>query len=369
MDPDFAKACQTASAVICADPSVTGHGALLLRELQIPSMAMPNALTEIPDGSYIEVNATEGKFKIIENSQEVPESELVFPKELWEDPNVVGNKASNLKRATLYHQVPAYLPLDYDKFKTLLQEDPDRLKEELMKLLPPLLKGRDNDNEGMPLFLFRSSALDEDSKETSMAGRYTSVVVNSMDDLMDAARRFVKANDKKGYKGAIIFQQFVPALACGVALCGASHGNGSENKITIEISHGHRNTVTDGGDKEMERIECGLDDTLFIPRMNGGATQTKIPVFSTDKLIRWVQSVIEKYGDARDIEFGVDSQGDFLLYQFRPVVKNHDAHTTRAEKLEKPETFAQRENSRPVRTFPIESVTPQRVGPSLPFSR
>ena len=62
--------------------------------------------------------------------------------------------------------------------------------------------------------------------------------MHSVQDILPAAQRFVEDNEKKGYKGSVIFQRFVPALACGVCLQDKTLGGGSDNTLTIEISHG-----------------------------------------------------------------------------------------------------------------------------------
>lgn len=319
-DPDLVAFFSKAAGVVCADPGVTGHGALVLREMGIPAIAVHNALEKIPSGAIVEMNATEGTYKIIYTPKQSFHSDLIVPKNLWDSSSIVGNKASNLERATLHYRVPGYMLLDYDIFASRLADDQNLLKDELVQLAAPLLQNVSKGDEKSPLLLFRSSALDEDNEQSSMAGNYTSVVVNSMDDLIPAAQRFVNANSKKGYKGAVIFQRFMPALACGVCLYGApSLGENSHKKIIIEIAHGPHNRITEGGDENIERLEYDITTGDVTTTMNGGSTQAKIPEFSSHALIKWLRTMLEHSDSPQDVEWGFDKHG-FWLYQQRDVV-------------------------------------------------
>lgn len=312
-DPDLLPMIRQAAAVVTQQGGVTSHASVLCREIGVPTViGVEDLLTFVSDGDLIEVDATRGVVRRIEEEDDLNGRALIVPRELWDRPECVGQKAANLQRAiSRGFKVPPFSLLSFEIAAKMLDNEP-ALRVTLVKLCGAL----DPDATGAS-FLLRSSAHDEDGPSGSRTGTYVSVPLSMTSDPIRAVQEFVDKNRNLQYQGVIIFQRFLLASTCGVSIEGDSRAD-AEHKLIVEFARGPLNTVTEGRG-HLERIVLDQRSGEVIAAMEpgtAGSVQSDLPVGDA---IEWLSSVGRAFGKPTYTEWGFCG-GEFWLYQVRATI-------------------------------------------------
>lgn len=299
LDPDLLPIVRRAAAVITEQGGVASHASLVCRELGVPTVIGVSGLAEFcANGEELEVDATLGR--IVRNRSAMMDT-LHVPPELERDPKSVGAKAANLaaaKEAGL--RVPAFTVLSWDALAALRISDRSALASRLTAIAASLGSSRNH----AARWIFRSTALDEDSLGGGPATAYVSRSFDS-GDVIEAIDDFIDANTTRNYRGAVMVQRFLPAAACGVAV-DDTLGDGA---CVVEVVSGTENLVT-AGRGEMTRYS-------FHPNRGDlevqGASRTDFPVI---ELLDWLSRVRGLFGARIAVEWGL-FENEFWLYQVR----------------------------------------------------
>jgi phosphohistidine swiveling domain-containing protein len=312
-DPDLLPMIRQAAAVLTQQGGVTSHASVLCREIGVPTIiGIEDLLTLVRDGDEVEVDATRGVVKLIAGNQQTAGKGLVVPVELWDRPEFVGQKASNLRLAIKRgFKVPPFTLLSFEAAVRMLEEDEGTLRSELLDLTGAL----GSNTTSTPSFLLRSSAQDEDGVGESRTGLYASIPLRS--DPVKAVREFVQRNSKLGYKGVVLLQRFLPASICGVSVDGDPRAD-AEHKLIVEFVRGPINTVTDGRG-QLERFVYDYRSRKIIAAIDGGSAQSAIGDFPAGQLVEWLSSAGSAFGKPAYTEWGFFG-GEYWLYQVRGAI-------------------------------------------------
>lgn len=295
-DPDIFDIVKRAGAVLTVQGGATSHVALYCREQGIPAIVGIKELMRIQDGTSLEVDAHNGEVRVLcmhknENTYEI------------------GEKAKNLgilKERNF--NIPDYFVLNYSEFKEALEHsDTETILERLQTCGLEL----DNDKK----YIFRSSAVNEDTLEESGVGRFSSIANLNKSELLKGIEMFIAENSVKDYVGSIIFQEMLPFDFCGVAITGDGRLN-SRSYVTIELCVGSQNTVTEGVgeliriiyDRERDEIK-ELTNTIGISLSDLQLSGLVSSFLQIEKI--WDRPV--------DIEWGIYNERLYIL-QARPIV-------------------------------------------------
>lgn len=295
-DPDIFDLVKHAGAVLTAQGGATSHVALFCREQGIPAIVGIKDLMRIQEGTSLEVDAHKGEVRV----RCINKNENMYE---------IGEKAKNLNilKARNFN-VPDYSVLNYSEFKEALENSDKKII--LQRLLSCGLE-LDNDKK----YIFRSSAINEDTLEESGVGKFFSIANLNKSELLKGIEMFIAENSVKDYVGSIIFQEMLPFDFCGVAITGDGRLN-SISYVTIELCAGSQNTVTEGVgqltrivyDRERDEIK-ELTNTI-------GSSLSDLHLSSL--ISNFLQ--IEKIWDRPvDIEWGIYNERLYIL-QARPIV-------------------------------------------------
>ncbi|MBF0572584.1 MAG: pyruvate, water dikinase [Desulfamplus sp.] len=212
-----------------------------------------------------------------------------------------------------------------------------------------------NHNSSLRVAL-RSSALGEDSKNSSFAGQYHSELNVSKDSIFEAYKTVVASKYtlhammyriNKGFRDedvpmAVGCVQMVDAASGGVMYSGNPVDSG-DNSIFISAVFGLPKAVVDGSvtsdlfvvsrsDLSIVREEIGIKDKKFVCYPEEGVCRMEIsteerqkPAISTQQVIELANTALKleaHFGTPQDIEWAIDSHGELLILQSRPLQQN-----------------------------------------------
>lgn len=177
------------------------------------------------------------------------------------DPDRVGGKAANLSRLAARWPVPAGFCLPADVHRRLEQAGADRstCKWSLRRLVGPAYRRLGGRALRRPPVAVRSSAIDEDTSETSFAGQHDTVlnavgtrsVVEAVVACSESTRTATvrQYRDAHGLDGtgdmAVLVQKLVDADVSGVAFS-ANPITGARDEVLVNASFGLGQSVVDG---------------------------------------------------------------------------------------------------------------------------
>ncbi|MFI9148975.1 PEP/pyruvate-binding domain-containing protein [Streptomyces sp. NPDC053367] len=222
------------------------------------------------------------------------------------DPGLAGSKAANLARAARAglpvlpgFVIPAGVP-----------DDSPALREAWREL----------SEDGTRPLVVRSSSAQEDTGESSQAGRFDSVLdVRGLDDFRTAVRA-VRASaelpDGTTAPMAVLVQPMLAARVGGV-MFGADPVAGRTDRMLVSAVSGGPDTLVSG-------VRTGTDHWLSPrgrllradPPSEGGAVLGRAELSRLARLARRARRV---FGGPQDIEFGFDEDGRLWLFQSRPI--------------------------------------------------
>ncbi|MGC0332698.1 phosphohistidine swiveling domain-containing protein [Streptomyces sp. SAI-170] len=222
------------------------------------------------------------------------------------DPGLTGSKAANLARAAR-----AGLPvLPGFVIPSGVPDDSPALREAWREL----------SEDGTRPLVVRSSSSQEDTGESSQAGRFDSVLdVRGPDDFRTAVRA-VRASaqlpDGTTAPMAVLVQPMLTARVGGV-MFGADPVAGRTDRLLVSVVSGGPDTLVSG-------VRAGTDHWLsprgrllrVDPPGEGGAVLGRAELSRLARLARRARQV---FGGPQDIEFGFDEDGRLWLFQSRPI--------------------------------------------------
>lgn len=295
-DPDIFDIIKNAGAVLTVQGGATSHVALLCREQNIPAIVGVKDLMRIQDGTKLEVNSDTGKINIISDNRK-------------ETSYNIGNKAKNLNILKARNfKVPNFAVLNYSDISDEFEHfEKDKILQNLNKCGMELSNGKK--------YIFRSSAINEDTLEESSVGKFSSVANLKKSELLEGLERFIGENSTKGYAGSIILQEMIPFDFCGVAITGDRRLN-STNFITIEVCIGDQNNVTEGVG-EITRIVYDKDrDEIRELSNKCGIALSDLGIRN---LVNYFLKIEKIWNRPIDIEWGIYNKTLYIL-QARPIV-------------------------------------------------
>lgn len=295
-DPDIFGIAKRAGAVLTVQGGATSHVALYCREQGIPAIVGIKELMRIQDGTSLEVDAINGEVRVICTSRN-------------ENMYEIGEKARNLGiiKARNFN-VPDYSILNYSEIKGALEHSDT--KTILQHLLTCGLK-----LEIDKKYIFRSSAINEDTLEESSVGKFSSIANLHKSELLKGIEMFITENSEKGYAGSIILQEMLPFDFCGVAITGDSRLN-SRSYVTIELCVGNRNAVTEGVG-ELTRIVYDKERDEIKELVN--RIGNHLPDLQLSSLVNSFLQIEKIWDRPVDIEWGIYDKRLYIL-QVRPIV-------------------------------------------------
>lgn len=180
----------------------------------------------------------------------------------------------------------------------------------------------------------RSSAVCEDCATSSLAGRFSSFIDVSKDDLITSVKRVWASafeprailhrdlNDitVEGDKMGVAVQRFVESECAGVMLTSTSADGSIAKTGSFQIVRGIGEDIVQGtktGDYiEFDKINGNVIFTMESTTGEG----CKISDENLGKVITIANSLEAFYGKPQDVEFVIDKKGKLHIVQTRPVV-------------------------------------------------
>lgn len=290
------------------------------------------------------------------------------------NPKLVGNKASNLWRLSRIGLcVPKWFVISHNVFSDLMEQhcidvkklfeinDIGRIKtlfsEKLLSsgrqtLKDLIQKQLQNDLNHICLFSVRSSAIDEDSKNTSFAGMMDSYLFVPREDLVQkVAQCAASALSERAIlyrkacgiplfplRIAVIIQEMIDSKKSGVLFTRDPISSTSNHVITV--GYGVGEGVVSGA------VET---DTYWIDAKTGGIVRSQIdikkskmsmsenvhkgtavtsikasnkPILTSDEiqiLLSMIKIVISNFDEPQDVEWAFEASGRLYLLQSRPI--------------------------------------------------
>ncbi|MBF0468873.1 MAG: hypothetical protein HQK61_08315, partial [Desulfamplus sp.] len=211
----------------------------------------------------------------------------------------------------------------------------------------------------------RSSALGEDSANSSFAGQYHSELNVSRDSLLEAYKTVVASKYtlhamiyriNKGFRDedvpmAVGCVQMVDAAVGGVLYSG-NPLDSSDDSIFISAVFGLPKAVVDGSvpsdlfvvsrsDLKIVKEEIAIKEKKFvcypeegICRMEISPAQSRIPAVSPDQIHELAQVALRletHFGSPQDVEWAIDNQGSLTILQSRPLQQHKSSENIAAE--------------------------------------
>ncbi|MCK5282796.1 MAG: adenylyltransferase/cytidyltransferase family protein [Nanoarchaeota archaeon] len=180
------------------------------------------------------------------------------------------------------------------------------------------------------MIVVRSSAVNEDTLENSMAGCYESeldVDSSSKEQVEEAIKRVIKSykskNSESSFNQVLIQTHTQNIIMSGVIFTRTLENNAPYYVINYDNSTGKSDTVTKGVEGNLLKISRFVD-------------ASKIPI-KFKRLLGSVKEIEEKVqGIGLDIEFAIDTNGEIIIFQVRPLttsLKNYDLDDDLKEKI------------------------------------
>ncbi|WP_260867799.1 PEP/pyruvate-binding domain-containing protein [Streptomyces sp. SAJ15] len=238
------------------------------------------------------------------------------------DPAVTGAKAANLARAAVagLPVLPGFALVPAGRAKGAPAGD-----EELRRAWRELA-GED----GRPLVV-RSSSAHEDAEDSSMAGRFESVLdvrgweefTAAVRTVLDSARRVQVLHPPEGRNAdpldgmAVLVQPMLRSVTGGV-MFGADPVAGREDRILVSAVSGGPDRLVDGSTQgvryQLSRSGRRLRTDPAEPR-----SARLLGRRETTSLVRLARKTQRVFGRPQDMEFGFDAEGRLWLFQARPI--------------------------------------------------
>ncbi|MFI9765443.1 PEP/pyruvate-binding domain-containing protein [Streptomyces sp. NPDC052415] len=220
-------------------------------------------------------------------------------------PARAGSKAANLARAA-----GAGLPV-LPGFVILsgAEDDPRSLRRAWHTL---------SDGGSRPLVV-RSSSPQEDTEESSLAGRFASVLdVRGWQDFRAAVRTVLdsaRLADGSIAPMAVLVQPMLTARVGGV-LFEADPVGGRADRMLVSAVRGGPDSLVSGAQAGTDYWLSGRGRVLRTEPAEAEAPLTRGELFRLARLARQARRV---FGGPQDIEFGFDAEGRLWLFQSRPI--------------------------------------------------
>ncbi|WP_431045499.1 PEP/pyruvate-binding domain-containing protein [Streptomyces sp. P1-3] len=193
------------------------------------------------------------------------------------------------------------------------------------------LAWRELSGEGGRPLVVRSSSAHEDTEDSSMAGRFESVLdVGSWEEftaavraVLDSARRVQVLHPPEGRNAdpldgmAVLVQPMLRAVTGGV-MFGADPVEGREDRILVSAVSGGPDRLVDGSTQgvryQLSRSGRRLRADPAEPR-----SARLLGRRETTSLARLARKTQRVFGSPQDMEFGFDAEGRLWLFQSRPI--------------------------------------------------
>lgn len=345
-DFDFMNAIVKSKAIITEEGGILSHASVISRELKKPCIIAFKGITNIlKNGDLIEVDATNGKIKLIEEQKEEEKNinlyEGIYYCSDEVDAMEVGNKAYNLaimKRQGL--NIPEAYFLGKKFFKKILNEagkldeyikyanDLANYKEEIFQII---------DNVEIPTYIFdeildfnnntyavRSSSSNEDGENKSFAGQYiTELFCATTDFLIKSIRKCWKSllgiglesyqdENSDNLFGGIVIQRMVNADYAGVMFTKDPVTN-NKDSIIIECCKGVASKLVDN------RV---IPDRFFVNQQTMEITskisENNIPEDNIVQISQIGKKLEDYYNCDVDVEWACENNTLYLI-QCRPI--------------------------------------------------
>ncbi|SEG92872.1 pyruvate, water dikinase [Actinacidiphila yanglinensis] len=180
-----------------------------------------------------------------------------------------------------------------------------------------------------PALVVRSSSAHEDTGESSMAGRFDSVLdvrgweafTQAVRQVLDSASRVPpgagRGADDPLHGMAVLVQPMLTAAAGGV-MFGADPVEGRPDHILVSAVTGGPDRLVDGSTQgvryQLTRRGRLLHTEPDRPRGTGPLGRRRLA-----QLVRLARRTEKIYGGPQDVEFGFDDDGRLWLFQARPI--------------------------------------------------
>jgi phosphohistidine swiveling domain-containing protein len=317
-DPDLVEVLKRAGGVLTEQGGVTSHAAIICRELNIPTIiGIEGLLDRLHDGDMVRVDAERGIVTPLANR-----TGHAHDAEEAHTPEVVGAKAYNLGVVrSLGFAVPEFVALPAARVRQLVDKaDGGRQLEGVVKRL------RLAPHEKLAV---RSSAVNEDGANGSMAGAYRSLLNIDKAVLPSALCEFLRSNEQRNgegdYRGSVIVQRMIAADYAGVCLT-LDPRTGQGNALILEMVAGGNEDVTGG---------AVAPDRLVVDRLTGDILQEARHCQALEHadidlsgLVQHFLTLEARFGKPLDIEWAVVGRKLYIL-QARPIVGGHLSHVGR----------------------------------------
>ena len=161
-------------------------------------------------------------------------------------------------------------------------------------------------------FIVRSSALNEDTESTSLAGQYLSILNVSPDDILEAAQKVYRSYNSANPENQILVQPMLHNVAMsGVLFTIDPNTGGNYFVINYDESSGCSDSITSG--KMVDFSTC----YIFHGKKSGD--------HRLDVLADAATELMELFGKRNiDIEFAFTADGTLFILQARPLVLKVD---------------------------------------------
>ena len=276
-DFNYLDAMVRSAAIVTEEGGILSHASVISRELKKPCIIGFKEITKfLKDGDEIEVDATNGKIKVLNTSGDKKVDSIIntnigiYSLKDYVNAEEVGNKAYNLMLLNKNgYNVPQGIVLGVSFFKNLLtqsgnidkyleyvknlskyQADVERLIDEIEISIKYFEGVLDFDNT----YAVRSSSPSEDSDNKSFAGQFvTELFCDSLDKVIASIKKCWKSflnknleiysNNTISYFGGIIVQQMVNADFAGVMF--TKNPVRMDNNIVVECCKGVASKLVD----------------------------------------------------------------------------------------------------------------------------
>lgn len=345
-DFDFMNAIIKSKAIVTEEGGILSHASVISRELKKPCVIAFRGITKVlKDGDLIEVDATKGTIKVLEEQKNMVSSEKLYEGIYKTNQSVnaleVGNKAYNL--AIINKQglnVPEAYFLSTKFFKKILKRE-NKL-DEYIKYANDLEKYKENifeliDTVKIPASIFeeildfnkntyavRSSSSNEDGENKSFAGQYiTELFCGTMEFTIKSIRKCWKSLLGVGLEkyqdentdnlfGGIIIQRMINADYAGVMFTKNPVSN-NKDCIIIECCKGVAAKLVDN------RV---IPDRYFINKktmeITGQISEHNILKEKIMELCEIGKKLEDYYNCDLDIEWACENNILYLI-QCRPI--------------------------------------------------
>jgi rifampicin phosphotransferase len=258
---------------------------------------------------------------------------------LSRDPAVVGAKAANLARAAAegLPALPGFVLVAAGRAPGA-PRGPEALRAAWQDLAGGRTPAGDPAGAAAPALVVRSSSAHEDTEQSSMAGRFESVLgvrgwadlTGAVDRVLDSAPRAEAAppahtahtaptgDPLELPPGMAVLVQPMVRCAAGGVMFGADPVTGRYDRVVVSAVHGGPDRLVDGSTQgvryELTRRGRLVGTEPPLPRREAPLGRGRL-----GRLVRLARRAERVYGGPQDVEFGFDADGRLWLFQARPI--------------------------------------------------